>query len=232
MSILANLAEQMINSQSFEYNCFNDAATTIERPFRTKMLRITYDRLSLFIYNHNLTRKQYWLLGKSLEKWLDIHNSDAQKKRIEYGILFQYALLHPKFQQARVVKEEQPDFIVEFKGETIGIEVTRLEKESDNVMSKIISEHAKPGMKANEILAEAFKKHGNKVKEYEIIELENGVFAIHHIESMLISADMFVKQIEKKLEKYKLLHQGLINFLYYVVHRRVLSLQAKLMPKT
>jgi len=203
MSIISTLAEKMLESQSFEYQSINEAKATIEHAYRNKTLCITYDKLSLFIYSHNLTQRQYWILGQHLNKWFDTHNNEAQKMRIEYGILFQYALLHPEFQQANIIKELRPDFIVKLNGKNIGIEVTRLEKESDNIASKIISEHTKPGMKANEILAIAFRKHGSKVKEYEIIELEKDVFAIHHIESMLISANEFVGKIEKKILKYR-----------------------------
>jgi hypothetical protein len=205
MNIIACLAERILESQSFEYNSFNDAIAIVEHPFRTKTLRIKYDRFSLNIYNHNLTSKQYWTLGKSLNKWLDSHNSEAQKKRIEYGILKQYALVHPEFLQARVEKAERPDFVLELDGQTIGIEVTRLERESDSIMTKIISEYNKPGMRANEILDIAFKKHGCKAKEYRLLEFEEGAIAIQHVDNMLISSDVFVDQIIRKIEKYRLL---------------------------
>jgi len=203
MSIISKLATQMITTQNFSFESFSKAVAAVKHPYRKKTLEITYDRLSLFIYSHNLTARQYHELGKKLSSWETSHNSEDQKKRIEYGILFQYALLHPEYQQAHILKSIRPDFVVELNGKTIGIEITRLEKESDNIMSKIISIHNKPGMKANEILAIAFNKHGEKTKEYEILELEEDVFAIHHIESMLISDDEFIDQIDRKIEKYK-----------------------------
>lgn len=213
MGIIENIADKMVENQSFKLISFNEARATIEQPFRTKTLSITYDRLSLCIYEHNLTRRQYRELGNSLRKWLESHNSEEKKARIEYGILFHYILLHPELGSAHISKEVRPDFIIEAEGKTIGIEVTRLEKESDNIMTHIISNYVKPGLKANEILAMAFKHHGYKAYEYELLEFDNNVVAIRHIERMLISTFEFVDMIGKKIEKYKTIAQNFDKFI-------------------
>lgn len=202
MSIISDLANDMVKSQSFEFNSFQEAKATVEHVCRGKVLRITYDRLSLFIYSKNLSALQYWRLGRALRAWLTSHNNEDHKKRIEYGILFQYAALHPEYQSASITKSERPDFIVKLEGETIGIEVTRLEKESDSVMSKILEDIYKPGMKPNEVMDLAFKKHGYKAREYKVTEVQKDVLAIQHIDDMLISTEAFVDIIGKKINKY------------------------------
>jgi len=213
MSFLKGLAEQMIASQGFYYKSFYDAVATIEYQYRKKTLFVTYDKLSLSIYDHNLTAKQHFILGKNLSNWLLTHNSEDQKLRIEYSILFQYASLFPEYQHAEITKSLHPDFVVRFDDITIGVEVTRLEKSSDNIMTKIISEQNKPGMTANEILAKAFSKHGEKVREYEIFEIGDDVFAIQHVESLLITNDAFAQQIVNKLDKYEALARSFTKFI-------------------
>lgn len=213
MNIMKTLADQMIASQSFGFKSFQEAVATVEHQFRDKMLRITYDRLSMCIYSHNLTAKQFFTLKKNMNHWLLKHYSEDQKLRIEYGILFHYALLFPEFQNAQISKNLHPDFILSFGEQTIGVEVTRLEKDSDNIQTRILSENYKPGMTANEVFAKAFSKHGRKVREYEIFEINNEHVAIRHIESMLIIDDIFVKQIEVKIKKYNALAASFDKFI-------------------
>jgi len=203
MSIISDLANAMVKSQSFDFNSFQEAKATVEHKYRGKTLSITYDRLSLFIYSKNLTALQYWRLGRALRAWLTNHNNEDHKKRIEYGILFQYAVLHPEYQHAQITKSVRPDFVVELDGEIIGIEVTRLEKESDSIMSRILDDLYKPGMKPNEVIDLAFKKHGYKALEYKITEFQKDVLAIQHIDDMLITTEGFVDIIGRKINKYK-----------------------------
>lgn len=203
MDIVSIFAQRMIESQSFSYMSFSEAKYTIELEEEDKKLFITYDRLSLHIYAHNLTPLQYRMLDEPLRAWLDSHSNEDNKKRIEYGILLQYAELHSAYHFAKITKCERPDFHIEMNGESIGIEVTRLEKESDNISSKILNDSYKKGMKANEVIRNAFKKHGYKALEYRVLELKDDAIAIQHIDNMLITNDRFVELIGKKIEKYR-----------------------------
>ena len=203
MDIISSLADKMVKGQSFDFKSFNDAKETIVDIYEDKELYIIYDRLSLLIYSHNLTPHQFRMLDMPLKTWLKSHNNEDQKLRIEYGILLQYALLFPEYQHAQITKSLQPDFIVTLGGKTIGIEVTRLEKETDSVMSKILFDIYKPGMKPNEVMDLAFKKHGYKALEYEVTEAQKDVLAIQHIDNMLITNEAFVDIIGKKITKYR-----------------------------
>lgn len=203
MSIISSLAEKMVEGQSFGFTSFDEAKETINQKCGDKELSITYDRLSLYIYSHNLTPIQFKMLEMPLRVWLEKHNNEEQKSRIEYATLFLYSQIHPELQGAKIVKTLHPDFVVNLDGVSIGIEVTQLEKQSDSVMSKIISDLYRPGMKPNEVLALAFKKHGFKAREYSIVELQQDVLAFQHTEDMQITNAEFVKMIGKKLVKYK-----------------------------
>jgi hypothetical protein len=202
MNAISVLADKMISSQSFDYESFDEAKAIAEVKEQNKSLFIEYDRLSLCVYAHNLSNVQYWRTGQYLNKWLKTHDNDNQKLRIEYGIFFHYALLRPEFLNAQIKKNLHPDFIARLNGKTIGIEVTRLEKECDNLATKILHDIYKPGMKPNEVLELAFKKHGFKAKKYQILECGN-VLGIQHIDDMLITRDAFVSMITRKIDKYE-----------------------------
>lgn len=213
LNIICSLAKQMVDNQSFSFGSFQDAKAKVEHKYRNNSLYIEYDRLSLYIYHHNLTARQYHELGIQLSNLFSYRTIEDKKTRIEYLILFQYLKFHPEYMLAHIAKSLHPDFTLDLDGQTVGIEVTRLEKAADNIMSKIISKRNKPGMKANEVLAAAFKDHGEKIKEYEVFEIAENVLAIHHIESMLISNDEFVKRIGDKIEKYRNLAYSFDRFI-------------------
>lgn len=213
MDVIKNIAEQMLVSQSFEYNSFREAMATIEQEHGEEKLYVKYDRLSLCVYEHNLTSQQYWLLGEALDVWYSSSNSEMQKERIEYAILCQYATIHPEYLEAQVKKTDRPDFTVNLNDETIGIEITRLEKQCDNVMTRIISDCVKPGMTTSEIYAAAFKKHGYKANEYMYTDFGDDCFAIQHNDDMLISTDDLATQIETKIEKYRSIASGFDKFI-------------------
>lgn len=193
----------MVAGQSFCFTNFDDAKETINQKYGDQELSITYDRLSLYIYSHNLTPVQFKLLEMPLRVWLEKHNNEEQKSRIEYATLFLYSQIHPELLRAKIVKSLHPDFIVVLDGISIGIEVTQLEKQSDSVMSKIISDLYRPGMKPNEVLALAFKKHGFKARGYSIVELQQDVLAFQHIGNMQITNVEFVEMIGRKITKYR-----------------------------
>ena len=55
MDIIANLAEQIVNAQSFDFQTFQDAKMTLD----IHGMHYTFDRLSLCEYSHNLSPDEH-----------------------------------------------------------------------------------------------------------------------------------------------------------------------------
>lgn len=164
------LAEEMIKQQSFRYKTFDEAKTVIEMDNR----RCEFDRLSLCIYSHDLSSKEYSVLCKQLRLKHDLSFSREDQKAIsEYGILWYYFQLKNLYSGIEISKQIRPDFHLRDASNYIGIEVTELTTAEDSILKSISKQNFEIGLTAKEIQENAIKKHGEKAKKYYYYDLGN-----------------------------------------------------------
>jgi len=163
---IEEIADEILSKHSFDFSSFEDAKITIT----TQDIEYCFDRLSLCVYQHNLGTENFWLLGKILTaKYEERFNREAQKARLEYGILFHMMVLNEVYSGASIFKKTQPDFVLEYKGERIGVEVTEFTTPQDKVLATISRQNFGMGKDISKIQEDAIKKHGNKAAAYAYI---------------------------------------------------------------
>ena len=201
---LQRVARKVMLSQSFAYPSFATAMHEIQFSLNGYHHWLRYDRLSLCIYEHNLSASEYYQLGEYLTEWEKQSDKEDVKKRLEYAILFQYAKIHKEVHNATIQKVVRPDFVLAFNSlETVGIEVTRLITQSDSVASKIIGEYYKSDLSLEEIDQQIRKKHGKKAETMRLGRFsQNALWCSDH-DDFHLSNVPFVENVDRKISKYK-----------------------------
>ena len=204
---IGKIAEDYINSQSFGYSSFSEAKYTLSFGLFVRKF-IVFDRLSLCIYEHNLSHDEYELFCKERNRLYIPRNNDYDKCRIEYGILFHYLICKPTLADYIVTKTERPDFELKKGEHSIGIEITQLTTPYEKVMDRIVSMSGK-GISVDELKTKAEARHGKKANDYNYHNI-NGTSVVG---TKTLRPDnireMFVQQIlnkyglyETKIEEY------------------------------
>ena len=194
------LAKKIISLQSFDYPTLTDAKKTI----LDGNTFYIFDALSLCVYDHNLSYKEYFDLGNIVTQlWEATADREQQKERLERGTLFHYLLSEQKsIRDYKITKTKRPDFMLEGE-QRIGIEVTSLTTEEDQVLFTICRELFGHGYSVAEIKKKASDKHGrDKVEKYSFWDE-------HSIGSPLYDVNyrkkLYAELIARKFVKYKLL---------------------------
>lgn len=198
MDIIANLAEQIVNAQSFDFQTFQDAKMTLD----IHGMHYTFDRLSLCKYSHNLSPDEHAYLGKQITQLFEAtHTREEQKTRVEYGTLFHLIVLQNLYSNYRITKETRPDFVL-CGSRKIGIEITEFTTERDSVMSRIAKENFGKGLSALDIKANA-KRHGAKANNYQYYDLNGTVAIASGMYDASANHMKYADTIIQKFTKYK-----------------------------
>ena len=200
-SSIEELANQVLEQQSFKIPSFREAKTTIS----VQKYYCTFDRISLCVYSHNLSSEEYYAFGNILtQKFEANHSREEQKTRTEYGVLFHLIILQNIYTDFIITKQERPDFILNGnKNEKIGIEVTEFTTERDSVISRISKQNFRKGFSALELKDIAFKTHGSKAKDYEYYDLGNSIAIGTGLINVIDQHKKYADEIIKKFNKYK-----------------------------
>lgn len=153
-NVIIDLANQMINSQSFEYSSFMEAKHTVY----SGNANVSYDRLTLMVYSHNLDYSGQGKLFALIRENFVLHKEE-KKKRDELVSLFKYICLCKKeLMPAKIEKCERPDFVLSINSEKIGVEVTELTTQIDQVIDRVARENFGKGKTRDEVQS-AVDKH-------------------------------------------------------------------------
>lgn len=196
------LADKMIEEQSFQYKTFKEAQTSVE----VGGFKCDFDRLSLGIYSHNIPRELFSKLCKRLQNhYFTRDMRETQKAISEYAVLREFIQFAPEYSTMNISKEVRPDFILrdETHGIAIGIEVTQLTTENDAILTDIVRKNLGEGLSAEEIHRNAVNKHKDKAEKFKYHDLgdrvgiESGVFDCEE------NCSSYAEEIIKKCGLYK-----------------------------
>lgn len=196
---IEQIADKMLTMHSFDFSSFKDAKETVS----SQGGQCCFDKLSLCIYSHNLNSDEYFELGRILDsKYGKQFHKEDQKARREYATLFHLMETHEYYANMKITKKTRPDF--ELSGcKRIGIEVTRLTTDQDQVLATISRQNFGQGLSVEEIRKRAIKDHGSKADNYKYLDLD-GTIAVG-IESFDVSErhQQYADEIVKKYNLYK-----------------------------
>jgi hypothetical protein len=200
---IIDMAQDVVARQSFEHTSFIEAKDCVCHKNICRNKYIVYDRLSFWVYEHNLSSTEFYQFGKELKSLYIPPTNEYDKCRLEYGVLFRYYhFFNPTFANYNITKNERPDFILRNGKYSIGIEVTQLTTPYEQVMGKI-SSLSENGISADELKMQAENKHGRKAEKYRYYEIGDSASVGTETLRPDTIREMFVAQIIEKYEKYK-----------------------------
>ena len=195
-------AEEMVKNQSFSFSSFEEAKAKVEMYDKF----IEYDRITLVIYEHNLSIEEFKIFIRKLHcLWKEKRiNKEEKKRRKEYITLFYYIQKNIHLMSAKIHKEERPDFVLTLDdGSRWGIEETELTTPSDKVLDAIMRDFSGTELCEEEIKMKAEKKHGAKANNYYIKKYGKTLVVGAGMFSIKPRKELFSQKILRKNEKYK-----------------------------
>ena len=199
--LIDTLAAEILQNHSFNFQTFAEAEHTISLGNGT--IHYTYDRLSLTVYSHSLTKDEYSYLGRKLRTdYTKLFSKEDEKQRKEYGVLQLFVSLNNNFADFSIQKEVRPDFVLSGH-QRIGIEVTEFTTQTDSVMATICNQNFGKGLSAKTIENNAVKKHGQKAKNYYFHDIKGTVAIGAGLQDINHNKAIYVEEIITKYEKYK-----------------------------
>lgn len=195
------VADRINENMSFDFANFKDAVMTITVDAEPE-ISITFDRLSMRIYSHNLQKEEFsYVTTRLRNRYMNTHSRDEQKTRIEYDVLFDYCLLKPEYASYVITKEIRPDFIAS-GARTVGIEVTEFTTEVDSVMAAISNQNFGQGKTAKEIHEIARLRHGSKADRYSYKMVAGSATIGTYTFNVRSKQQIYADEIIKKYHKY------------------------------
>lgn len=198
--ILDQIVDTILNEHHYGYRNFEEAKHTIT--IQTPPIQFVYDRLSLYIYHHNLSKEGYDYVRKHLCTYFDSadHREDY-KASCEYNILLHLHFLSSICAGSSISKETRPDFILS-GAKRIGIEVTELTTPFDSIQEAICKANFGQGKTANEIHASALQKHGQKANTYTYQTICGSAVIGSGLQDINANKDIYRDEIIKKWNLY------------------------------
>lgn len=200
--LLKSLAQKILKSQSFSFSTFAEAKKALYLKCSSEKIKYVYDRLSLCVYRHNLSGKDFSILSSALSTGFHERDSEQQKRRLEYGTLFHYYQFHKEFKNAEIAMNLHPDFVLTINNRNIGIEITELTTPKDKVLARIATENFGKGLRAQVIHKNATAKHGIKANYYEYMQVGDTVAVGIGSFDVNRKKELFAEQIFGKYKKY------------------------------
>lgn len=198
---LTQLLEEVVSLHSFSYSTLAEAKKTV----RVGDIEYCFDALSLCLYHSNLQPHLYSEFKRMLSHFYKRKDDrEIQKERDERTTLFQYLTTGScPYRDYRINKETRPDFVLEGKGQRIGIEVVELTTPYDQVLFSILKEHYGQGKTVSEIKAAAEQRHGRKAQNYDYRDIGGSVCIGSDLFSTREKQKHFAYQLYEKFKKYQ-----------------------------
>lgn len=199
--VLDLVVDRIIKNMSFDFDNFNDAVLTISVSVEPE-ISITFDRLSMRIYSHNLEKEDFSYVRSHLRsRYQNEYSRDEQKTRKEYDVLLDYFLLRTEYASYIISKETRPDFVVSGT-QKIGIEVTEFTTEIDSVMAAISNQNFGQGKTAKEVYDNARLRHGAKADRYSYKMIAGSATIGTCTFNVAHKQQIYADEIIKKYHKY------------------------------
>lgn len=197
--LLNILAEKYIKSVSFDFDNFDQSLCSLN----VGKYILEFDRMSMLVFNHNLSKKEYNLFAKfSREIYNKTVTYEVKKRVKEYGILFAFFSIFSEYKSFRIEAKTNPDFILYDNDTPYGIEITELTDPSDKILTRILDESTDDSC-IEDIINAAINKHGLKAKIYKYFRI-NGVLSIASpLIDIIARKENFANQILRKYKKYQ-----------------------------
>lgn len=197
--LIEQIAKMMLESHCFEFNSFRQAKELI--CLNEKF--VEYDRLTLIVYKHNLTKEEYSLLCKNLSKLYDYKNYEHERTRKEYVSLYNF-IRASHMTINTIAKQEHPDFVLLLEnGERYGIEVTEFASGVSKIPHSVLRDYSESSLSEKEIEKSVIEKHGAKAKNIKVYKDRNKLQVYSGSFSITENKENFSKLIIKKSTKYK-----------------------------
>ncbi len=223
--LLDTLAQTILQNHSFDFPTFAEAKQTISMD--NGKIQYTYDRLSLVVYSHTLTKEEYSYVGKKLRSdYRLFFSKEDQKQREEYGVLLSFISLNNDLWEYSIRKETRPDFVLSGK-KRIGIEVTEFTTETDSVLTSICNQNFGKGLSAEEMKSNAIQKHGKKAKRYDFHEICGTVVVGAGLQDINRNKESYADEIITKHEKYNTDFHLYDSFIILCDARKVIGVTSK-----
>ena len=195
------LAAEILQSHSFNFQTFEEAKHTIS--IGNDSIQYTYDRLSLTVYSHSLTKDEHsYLVRKLRTDYTKLFSREDEKRRKEYGVLLSFISLNDNLAEFLIQKEVRPDFVLS-GDQCIGIEVTEFTTQTDSVMATICNQNFGKGLSAEAIENNAVRKHGQKAKNYYFHDIEGTVAIGAGLQDINHNKAIYAEEVITKYKKYK-----------------------------
>ncbi len=199
---ITKFAQDYTDSQSFEFPSFTEAKYKLFHRIGLCKKYITFDRLSLCIYKHNLSNNEYQQFCKEVTCKYNPENKEHKKRRVEYGRLFHYLWCESKLDKYSIHKQERPDFVLNIEDHSVGVEITELTTPYEKVMEKI-SSIPTSDTSVDELKLKAKKRHGQKVNDYSYYEINDSVSVGTKTLDLTEIKKLFISHIIEKYNKYE-----------------------------
>lgn len=195
------VVDRIMQNMSFDHASFSEAVLTITVDAAPE-LKLTFDRLSMKVYSHNLEDDEFSYVIKNLRsRYQEEHSREELKSMAEYNVLLDFFLLHQEYNTYNIAKETRPDFVLS-GDRRIGIEVTEFTTEVDSVLAAIANRNFGQDKTANEIHESAHLKHGSKADRYSYRMIAGSASIGAPLTDVRANKSIYADEIIKKYNKY------------------------------
>ena len=196
------IANRIVELQSFDYHSFPNAkhSLTIDN------IDIVFDRITLFIYSHNLSRPSSSNLRNHIDRILDyIMTTEEKKLRREYLVLLDYLWKSQLWEVANFKKARHPDFILQFcdSNDIIGLEVTEFKTKAIGELFNISNANFGKGKTIEQIKETASKRFKKSADKFIYSEIDGLAYVSTDLIDTVENQKHYAETISKKYEKYK-----------------------------
>lgn len=199
--VLDSLADVIVSNHGFSFRTFQESVMTVNM-IEAPGLKLTYDRLSLRVYSHNLDETDYsYLVHQIRKRYWGNKTRDEEKIRSEYDVLLDFMSQSPRWNAFEIRKETRPDFVLTGK-QCIGIEVTECTTESDSVLKAISNQNYGKGKTPEEMHRDALIRHGAKADNYSYREIAGKAVIGSGLFDVRKKKCAYANEIIKKYRKY------------------------------
>lgn len=198
---LSQIINEIIRSQSFEYDSFVTAKSTIQ----VNDYYMEYDRQTLLVYRHNFEKDDYKIFSKYIRDYFFSKkiSHDGFQLRRELVELYYYLDCIDCVNKVTYKKQTHPDFILNYENRKVGIEITELCTQDDNVVNSIMRDISGKNMSEDEIKSLINTRYKHFANVIDVLELMGTNVVSGSVKNITSIKKDFANNIYKKYDKYK-----------------------------
>lgn len=202
MKNIEKLAEQIAASFTFDYELIDEAKKRI----RVGEYSVTYDMTNLLHYRDNMNYKEIHAYNDFMRPFFQSmydNQREVYKELCERRVLFHFLMSAKNpYRYYRIKKATRPDFIL--CGEkSVGVEITKLTTEHDEVLFSISRQTSGKGLSVEEMKRHVAKYHKRAIGQYEYYDIGGTTVIDSKMQNLHGQRVMYAEQIMKKYELYK-----------------------------